>query len=127
MLFGLTGGLVPCPASLTVLLVCLQLKRFALGSSLVLAFGVGLALTLVTTGAVAAWSVRHASRRWAGFGDLSRKLPYLSATVLTLLGLLHGRAGLVALAGMDSLAPARPPACARCRRVAATRWDERNH
>ena len=25
-LFGLTGGLIPCPASITVLLICLQLK-----------------------------------------------------------------------------------------------------
>ena len=35
--FGLTGGLVPCPASITVLMVCLQLKQVALGSVLVLA------------------------------------------------------------------------------------------
>ena len=93
VLFGLTGGLVPCPASLTVLLVCLQLKRFALGFTLVLCFSFGLALTLVTTGAVAAWSVHHASRRWAGFGDLSRRLPFLSAAVLALLGLYMGVQG----------------------------------
>ena len=93
VLFGLTGGLVPCPASLTVLLVCLQLKRFVLGFTLVLGFSLGLALTLVTTGAVAAWSVHHASRRWAGSGDLSRRLPYLSAAVLALLGLYMGVQG----------------------------------
>ena len=30
-LFGLTGGLIPCPAAITVLLLCLQLKEFTLG------------------------------------------------------------------------------------------------
>jgi nickel/cobalt exporter len=29
VMFGLTGGLIPCPASITVLLICLQLKHFA--------------------------------------------------------------------------------------------------
>ncbi len=31
--FGLSGGLIPCPASITVLLLCLQLKRLVLGSA----------------------------------------------------------------------------------------------
>ena len=44
-LFGLTGGLIPCPAAITVLLLCLQLKQFSLGFALVLCFGIGLALT----------------------------------------------------------------------------------
>ncbi len=51
VLFGLTGGLIPCPASITVLLICLQLKKFSLGATLVLGFSVGLALTLVASGA----------------------------------------------------------------------------
>ncbi len=50
VLFGLTGGLIPCPASITVLLICLQLKKFSLGATLVLGFSVGLALTLVLPG-----------------------------------------------------------------------------
>ena len=35
--FGFTGGLLPCPASVTVLLVCLQLKKFTLGMAMVAA------------------------------------------------------------------------------------------
>lgn len=62
-LFGLTGGLIPCPAAITVLLLCLQLKEFTLGAVLVLCFSIGLAITLVTVGAVAALSVRHVTRR----------------------------------------------------------------
>src|SRR5436190_440576 len=78
VLFGLTGGLLPCPAAFTVLLVCLQVKQFTLGFGLVAAFSLGLAITMVTVGAMAAWSVRHAERRFSGFGELMRKAPYVS-------------------------------------------------
>ena len=36
------------------------------------------ALTLVATGSIAAWSVRHAEKRFKGFGNFARKLPYIS-------------------------------------------------
>jgi len=87
-LFGLTGGLMPCSAAVAVLLICLQLKRFVLGFALVLAFSIGLAITLVTAGAVAAISVRQASKRFKGFGELARKAPYFSASVMGIIGLL---------------------------------------
>lgn len=85
-LFGLTGGLVPCPASITVLMVCLQLKQMALGSVLVLGFGIGLALTLVASGAIAALGVRHASRHFGSVGALSARAPYLSGVLMLLVG-----------------------------------------
>ena len=47
VIFGLTGGLIPCPGAITVLLLCLQLKAFTLGAVLVLCFSIGLALTMV--------------------------------------------------------------------------------
>lgn len=85
ILFGITGGLMPCPAAFTILLVCLQLKRIALGFSIVGAFSFGLALTMVTVGAVAAWSVHHAERRFSGFGDWMRRAPYISCAMLVCL------------------------------------------
>lgn len=93
LLFGLTGGLIPCPASITVLLLCLQLKQFTLGAALVLCFSIGLALTLVASGVVAAWSVRHASKRWSGFGEFARKAPYFSGGLILLVGLYVGYQG----------------------------------
>jgi ABC-type nickel/cobalt efflux system permease component RcnA len=87
ILFGLTGGLLPCPAAFAVLLVCLQLKQFTLGFAIVFAFSVGLAVTLVTVGSVAALSVRHAAKRIKGFGEFARKAPYVSSTVMALIGL----------------------------------------
>jgi ABC-type nickel/cobalt efflux system permease component RcnA len=93
VLFGLTGGLVPCPASLTVLLLCLQLKQYTLGLGLVLCFSIGLALTLVASGVLAAWGMHHATRRFAGLGDLAHKAPYVSSTLLVLVGLYTGWLG----------------------------------
>ena len=98
VVFGLTGGLIPCPASITVLLLCLQLKKLALGATLVLSFSVGLALTMVAVGAVAALGVRHAARRFSGFGELARRAPYFSGALILLVGLYIGYQGLHALA-----------------------------
>jgi len=82
VLFGLTGGLLPCPAAFTVLLVCMQVKQFTLGFALVAAFSFGLALTMVTVGAVAAWSVQHAEKKFTGFGTAMRRAPYISCLLL---------------------------------------------
>ncbi|MEQ1753013.1 MAG: nickel/cobalt efflux transporter [Micropepsaceae bacterium] len=100
IMFGLTGGLIPCPASITVLLICLQLKQFTLGASLVLCFSIGLAVTMVSIGAVAALGVGHVSKRWSGFDQLVRRAPYLSGVLIILVGLYTGYAGWSALAGV---------------------------
>ncbi|HBQ2882426.1 TPA: nickel/cobalt efflux protein RcnA [Klebsiella quasipneumoniae subsp. quasipneumoniae] len=97
VMFGLTGGLIPCPASITVLLICLQLKKFSLGATLVLGFSVGLALTLVASGAIAALSMKHATRRWPWLNDISRKAPWISGLLIIVVGsymMLHGLSGL---------------------------------
>lgn len=93
VIFGLTGGLLPCPAAFTILLICLQLKQFVLGFSLVLCFSFGLAITMVSVGAAAAWGVRHASNRIKGFHEIAQKAPYFSSAVLTLLGIYIGVQG----------------------------------
>ena len=98
VMFGLTGGLIPCPAAITVLLLCLQLKEFALGTVLVLCFSIGLAITLVAVGAAAALSVGHAARRWTWFATMARRAPYLSSFLMILVGLYMGLHGWSSLA-----------------------------
>jgi len=98
VVFGLTGGLIPCPASITVLLLCLQLKKLALGATLVLCFSVGLALTMVISGTAAALTVRHAARHFQGFGVLAQRAPHLSGGLILLVGLSVGYQGWHALA-----------------------------
>ncbi|MDQ0463758.1 ABC-type nickel/cobalt efflux system permease component RcnA [Caulobacter ginsengisoli] len=89
VIFGLTGGLIPCPASITVLLLCLQLKQVALGALLVLCFSVGLAATMVAVGVVAALGMRQAERRWSGaFAAIAQRAPYASAGLISLVALV---------------------------------------
>ena len=100
VMFGLTGGLIPCPASITVLLLCLQLKKIALGAMLVLGFSVGLALTMVAAGVVAALSVKHLSKHAGDSGRISalaRNAPYLSSVLMLVVGAYVGYQGLHAL------------------------------
>jgi nickel/cobalt exporter len=99
VMFGLTGGLIPCPASITVLLLCLQLKRVALGATLVLGFSVGLALTMVASGVIAAVGLKHLSRRMGNgrFSALAAKAPYFSGGLILLVGAYVGYQGLRAL------------------------------
>lgn len=87
VMFGLTGGLIPCPASVTVLLVCLQLKQITTGALLVLCFSIGLAVTMVAVGAVAALGMDRAQRSWDGFGKLAARAPYISSALVILIGL----------------------------------------
>lgn len=94
ILFGLTGGLIPCPAAITVLLLCLQLKQFSLGFVLVLCFGIGLAITMVSVGVAAALSLRHVERHWGGLSRFAHRAPYVSAALIVLVGLYTGWLGL---------------------------------
>ncbi len=97
IVFGLTGGLIPCPAAITILILCLQLKRFTLGVGLVLCFSIGLAITMVASGVIAALSVRYASKQWSGFGQLARRAPYFSSALIILIGLYMGYQGIIGL------------------------------
>jgi nickel/cobalt exporter len=96
-LFGLTGGLVPCPAAITVLLLCLQLKQFSLGATLVLCFSIGLALTLVSVGVVAAISVRHIRSRTSWFSAVASRAPYFSSGLMIAVGIYVAMSGWMAL------------------------------
>jgi len=86
-LFGLTGGLIPCSAAITVLILCLHLNRFWLGIGLVSAFSAGLAVTLVAAGIAAALGMRYVSRRSGRFDRFVEKAPYVSALVIGVIGL----------------------------------------
>ena len=93
VMFGLSGGLIPCSAAIAVLVLCLQVNQIWLGVALVLCFSIGLAITLIAAGTIAAIGMRHFSRRWPGFGELAQRLPYLSSIVMIGLGLYVGWQG----------------------------------
>lgn len=52
---------------------------------------------MVASGALAALSVKHASKRWSGFGEFARRAPYFSGALIVLVGLYVGYHGLMAL------------------------------
>ena len=97
LLFGLTGGLIPCPAAITVLLICIQLKALTLGATLVVSFSIGLALTLVTVGVGAAISVQQVAKRWSGFNTLAKRAPYFSSLLIGLVGVYMGVHGFMGI------------------------------
>lgn len=88
VLFGLSGGLIPCPASVAVLAMCLQAEQVVLGGFLVAAFSLGLALTLMASGLAAALSVHLAKGRWQWMYIVSHYAPWLSVILLLAIGLV---------------------------------------
>jgi len=92
--FGFTGGLLPCPAAVAVLLVCIQVKAFALGVAMVAAFSVGLALTLIMIGVSVAWGSGKVLALWPGFDRWAKRLPYVSAGAVMVMGFALAAAGL---------------------------------
>lgn len=97
LMFGLTGGLIPCPAAITVLLLCLQVQQVTLGAMMVICFSVGLAITLVTVGAAAAIGARRASNRFPWLTAAARRAPYLSSVLIICVGMYVGINGWIGL------------------------------
>ena len=83
---GVSGGLLPCPSALVVLLAAISLHRVAFGLVLILAFSAGLALSITGIGLVAVLA-RTAFRRFSFDGRLVRLLPAASALVILAAGL----------------------------------------
>jgi ABC-type nickel/cobalt efflux system permease component RcnA len=84
---GISGGLVPCPEALVVLMISISLRRLGLGLALLVVFSLGLAAVLIAIG-VAMVMAAPAVRRFAGENRLTRALPVASAAVVTLLGIV---------------------------------------
>lgn len=84
---GISGGLLPCPSALIVLLGSIALGRIGLGLLLVLAFSLGLAGTLTGVGLLLVYARRLFERLNVGKGGLiMRLLPAASALFITLAG-----------------------------------------
>ncbi len=83
---ALSGGLLPSPSALVVLLGAVALHRVAFGLVLVAAFSVGLAAALTAVGLIVIKARSYATGR---FGTrLGGALPILSAALLTAVGIL---------------------------------------
>jgi ABC-type nickel/cobalt efflux system permease component RcnA len=83
---GVSGGLLPCPSALVVLLAALSLHRLAFGLVLILAFSLGLALSITGIGLVAVLAKQVFARRRFD-GAVVRALPVVSALVILAAGI----------------------------------------
>jgi nickel/cobalt exporter len=83
---GVSGGLLPCPSALVVLLAAISLHRVGFGLVLILAFSAGLALTITGIGLVAVLAKRAFSRLSLQ-GRVVGLLPAVSALVILIAGI----------------------------------------
>ena len=86
-MLGITGGIVPCPAALVVLLSAFSLHRIGFGLFLITAFSFGLAAVLVIIGLTMVYAKRMMSSRVRVGNTALRYLPFLSSAFMVLLGL----------------------------------------
>jgi nickel/cobalt exporter len=96
MVLGVTGGIVPCPAALVVLLSAIALGRVGFGLLLIMAFSVGLAAVLVAIGILMVYAQRFMARFHGDGALLTRWLPLTSAAMITLFGVVIAVQALVA-------------------------------
>ncbi len=84
---GVSGGIVPCPSALVLLLSAISLGRLGYGMILVLIFSVGLAIVLTSIGLLSLYA-RRMFQRFSFEPRLPRMLPVLSALAVTLGGMI---------------------------------------
>jgi nickel/cobalt exporter len=87
---GISGGIVPCPSALVVLIAAISQHRVGLGMVLILAFSLGLAATLTAIGLAVIYGGRlmarlRPERRLFG-SRFAGALPALSASVIVVVG-----------------------------------------
>lgn len=83
---GISGGILPCPSALVVLLGAIALNRIGFGLILVLAFSLGLAGALTAIGMTFIYAGRL-FERFPSQGKIIRFLPALSALIVSLIGI----------------------------------------
>jgi ABC-type nickel/cobalt efflux system permease component RcnA len=84
---GVSGGIVPCPSALVVLLSAISLNRVGLGLLMIVAFSLGLALVLMAIGLLMVYA-RGFMERVGNRGRLWQTLPVFSPLIIAALGVV---------------------------------------
>jgi nickel/cobalt exporter len=82
---GVSGGIVPCPSALIVMLSAIALQRTAAGIVLIVAFSIGLASVLILIG-MAAVMAQSWLRRFSWEASMTGRLRLMSSCVVAVLG-----------------------------------------
>ncbi len=83
---GVSGGLVPCPDAIAILLVAVAINRILLGLSLIISFSLGLAIVLIVIGLLMVNS-RRLFNRFDGLTRIAPFMPIVSAMIVLVLGI----------------------------------------
>ena len=83
---GVSGGLLPCPEALMVLLITIAAHRVLFGLALIVAFSTGLAAVLVGFGLLLVFARTFFQRINVSTGFVPRVLPVVSAAVIVVAG-----------------------------------------
>lgn len=83
---GISGGLVPCPEALVIMIVAATIGRIGLGLAMIVAFSIGLAAVLITLGLVLVTLRTQTWRISTRDHPLLRWLPVASAMLVVGLG-----------------------------------------
>ncbi len=82
---GVSGGMIPCPSALIVLLSAVAFHQITFGLLLIFAFSLGLAATLVTVGLFVVY-LGNIFKHSEGLNPILRFLPAVSAAGMAMLG-----------------------------------------
>ena len=85
ILLGVSGGIVPCPAALAILLASASVGDISKGLALVLVFSLGLAASLVAIGLVVVSGVK-AAQRFVDTEKFAPRVAFASALIITIIG-----------------------------------------
>ncbi|MCB0060896.1 MAG: hypothetical protein KDE19_02230 [Caldilineaceae bacterium] len=83
---GISGGLLPCPSALVLMLGAISLQRIGFGLALIVLFSLGLASVLTLIGVTLVYAGKY-FQRIPESGPLLRLLPVASAVFITIVGL----------------------------------------
>ena len=96
---GVSGGLLPCPEALGIMVIAIGLNRILLGMGLIVSFSFGLAAVLIVIGVLLVRSRSLLERFGGASSRWSSALPLASAVIVTVLGAAIAVKGLVTYLG----------------------------
>ncbi len=138
---GVSGGLVPCPDAIAILLVAVAINRIPLGMLMIVAFSIGLALVLITIGVAMVQGMRFVARS-DFLNRFSVYTPVISAVVVLGLGFaltinavnslrfsttVLAASGSSPVASADSSTPAAPTSVVKPMRLLYIASDSQGH
>lgn len=125
---GISGGIVPCPSALVVLLSAIAFNRVAIGLALIVAFSVGLATVLIVIGMLVLRARQlldrfgqSASARWAG------RLSLVSSALIAILGVIIAVQALVQGGVIQINLRSRPPVASSWPNHSSGSWASPSH